>query len=112
MKIAIPLADGRMCLHFGHCESFALVDVDESEKKIVKREDVPSPPHQPGLLPGWLCDQGAGMIIAGGMGVRAHDFFRQMGIDVLVGAPPDDPETLVQSWLDGRLVAGDNVCDH
>jgi len=112
MKIAIPLADGRMCLHFGHCESFALVDVYESEKKIVKREDITSPPHQPGLLPGWLRDQGAGMIIAGGMGVRAQDIFKQMGIDVLVGAPPEDPETLVRSWLEGRLAEGDNVCDH
>ena len=28
MKIAIPLAAGRLCMHFGHCEQFALVDVD------------------------------------------------------------------------------------
>ncbi len=112
MKIAIPIAAGKMCLHFGHCESFALIDVDEEARKIVKRDDVASPPHQPGLLPGWLRDQGAEKIIAGGMGMRAQEFFTQMGIDVLVGAPPIEPETLVQSWLDGTLTLGGNVCDH
>ncbi|NLF18973.1 MAG: ATPase, partial [Lentisphaerae bacterium] len=28
MRLAIPIADGRLSLHFGHCESFALIDVD------------------------------------------------------------------------------------
>jgi len=25
MKIAIPIADGKLCAHFGHCEQFSLV---------------------------------------------------------------------------------------
>ncbi len=66
MKIAIPLADGRLCLHFGHCGHFALVDADPAEKKIVAREDVEAPPHQPGLLPAWLAERGATVVIAGG----------------------------------------------
>ena len=40
MKIAIPLANGKLTMHFGHCEGFALVDVDPTEKKILKREDI------------------------------------------------------------------------
>jgi len=46
MKIAIPVADGKLDLHFGHCKSFALLDVDLDNKQIVSRNDVDAPPHQ------------------------------------------------------------------
>ena len=112
MKIAIPLADGKLAMHFGHCERFALVEVDATRKVIVRREDIAAPLHQPGLLPPWLAERGANMIIAGGMGQRAIGLFNQQGIQVVVGAPAETPEILVSDYLAGRLKVGDNVCDH
>jgi predicted Fe-Mo cluster-binding NifX family protein len=112
MRIAIPLADGKLCMHFGHCERFALVDVDPAEKKILKREDIVPPPHEPGLLPLWLAERGANMIIAGGMGQRAQGLFAEQGIQVVVGAPAETPEKLASDYLAGALQAGENVCDH
>ena len=112
MKIAIPLAEGKLTMHFGHCASFALIEVDAQTKKIIKREDVAAPPHQPGLLPPWLAERGATVIIAGGMGQRAQELFAQQGIQVVVGAPSDTPEVIVNNFLAGTLQVGDNVCDH
>ncbi|MCU0236160.1 MAG: P-loop NTPase [Acidobacteria bacterium] len=112
MKIAIPLADGKLAMHFGHCGSFALVEADPVEKKIVKREDLEAPPHEPGLLPKWLAERGANLIIAGGMGQRAQALFCEHGIQVVIGAPAETPETLVASYLAGTLQSGENVCDH
>ena len=112
MKIAIPLADGKLAMHFGHCERFALIDVDASEKKLVRREDIAAPPHQPGLLPPWLAEKGVNLVIAGGMGQRAHSLFAQHGLQVIVGAPAESPEKLVADYLGGILVTGDNTCDH
>ena len=112
MRIAIPLANGKLTMHFGHCERFALVDVDQTEEKILKREDIDAPPHEPGLLPPWLAERGANMIIAGGMGQRAQGLFAQQGIKVVVGAPADTPECLVGDYLAGTLQVGENVCDH
>lgn len=112
MKIAIPLAGGKLTMHFGHCESFALVDVDPAEKKIVKREDIAAPAHQPGLLPPWLAERGVNMIIAGGMGQRAQALFAEQGIQVVVGAPAETPEKLIGDHLAGTLQAGENACDH
>ena len=112
MRIAIPLANGKLSMHFGHCEHFALVDVDPKLKKMVKREDVEAPPHQPGLLPPWLSERGANVIIAGGMGQRAQDLFAQQGIQVVVGASAETPEKLVADYLAGTLQVGSNVCDH
>ncbi|MEW5722673.1 MAG: iron-sulfur cluster carrier protein MrpORP [Thermodesulfobacteriota bacterium] len=112
MRIAIPLADGKLAMHFGHCECFALLDVDQATQRILKRHDVEAPPHQPGLLPPWLAERGANVIIAGGMGSRAKDLFAQQGLQVVVGAPAETPEKLAADYLAGTLQAGENVCDH
>jgi predicted Fe-Mo cluster-binding NifX family protein len=112
MRIAIPLANGRLAMHFGHCERFALVDVDTAEKKITSREDIEAPPHQPGLLPPWLAERGVTMIIAGGMGQRALGLFAEQGIQVVLGAAAETPERLVSDYLAGTLQVGENVCDH
>lgn len=111
-RIAIPLTEGRLCLHFGHCQSFSLIDVDEVAKTIIKREDIEAPPHTPGLLPSWLAERGAEVIIAGGMGQRAQGLFTAQGIKVLTGAPSDTPEQLAQRYLKDSLELGDNICDH
>jgi len=110
--IAIPLADGKLSMHFGHCAEFALVKVDPDTKKILGTTILPAPEHEPGLLPRWLPEQGATMVIAGGMGMRAQQLFAQNGVKVIVGAFPDTPENLVQAYLNGTLQTGDNACDH
>lgn len=112
MRIAIPLVQGKLSMHFGHCEAFALVDADPESRKITGTELAAAPPHQPGLLPRWLSELGADMIIAGGMGNRAQMLFANQGIEVVVGAPAEAPEVLVTQYLEGTLVSGENVCDH
>jgi predicted Fe-Mo cluster-binding NifX family protein len=112
MRIAVPLAEGRLAMHFGHCQQFALLDADPDTRRILKREDIAAPPHQPGLLPAWLAERGATVIIAGGMGQRAQGLFAERGIEVVVGAPAEVPERLVEDYLAGTLASGDNVCDH
>ncbi len=110
VKVAIPLADGILCNHFGHCEQFALIHLQGNQ--IVHKELVTPPPHEPGLLPRWLGDQGVRLIIAGGMGQRALQLFQQRGIQVITGAPGFPPEELVAQYVNQTLVTGENVCDH
>ena len=112
MKIALPIAEGKLCMHFGHCEQFALLEVDEKTKTVTNKQMLTPPPHEPGVLPRWLHEQGANVIIAGGMGQRAQSLFAENGIKVVVGAPGDTPEILVAAYLAGTLKTGTNVCDH
>ena len=112
MRYAVPTTGGRLASHFGHCESFAMFDVDDSTGEIVGRETVPSPGHQPGFLPGWLADQGVSVIIAGGMGPRAAGLFEENRVHVVLGAPEEGPEQVVLAHLAGELTLGENVCDH
>jgi ATP-binding protein involved in chromosome partitioning len=109
-KAAVPLANGVLCNHFGHCEKFAVMHVFEGQ--IAAMELHVPPPHEPGVLPRWLGDIGVNLIIAGGMGQRALGLFAEQGIQVITGAPNLKPEVLVHQYLDGNLAAGPNVCDH
>ena len=112
MRYAIPVSGDVISPHFGHCEHFALIDVDTSKKEIVKKELVPSPGHEPGRLPAWLAEEGVSVVIAGGMGSRAQDIFRQNNITVVIGTIESDPEKAVLSHLNDTLTTGDNICDH
>ncbi|MBG0775483.1 MAG: P-loop NTPase [Desulfovibrionaceae bacterium] len=111
-RIAVPVAAGKLCMHFGHCEQFALVDVDPAAKTIKETKLMTPPPHEPGVLPKWLADQGAKVVLAGGMGARAQSIFTDHGITVVTGAPSETPEAVVQAYLDGNLQTGANICDH
>lgn len=112
LKIAVPTAAGKLCAHFGHCEQFTLFDVDADKKTILKKAMAVPPPHEPGLLPTWLQEQGADVIIAGGMGSRAQELFLGKGIHVVTGASQEAPEKVVSDYLAGILKTGANVCDH
>ncbi len=112
MRIAVPVSGGKLNMHFGHCDKFALIDVDKDGKEIKSREDVDAPPHEPGLLPQWLAERNVNTVIAGGMGQRAQSLFENNNISVIVGAPSEKPEALVMSYLEGTLKTGSNICDH
>jgi ATP-binding protein involved in chromosome partitioning len=112
MRVAIPLTNGKLSQHFGHCEQFAIIDADIDTKNIESRELVEPPAHEPGILPRWLSGLHVTLVIAGGMGQRAQQLFAQNQIEVVVGAPTDSAENLVSAYLEGRVKCGENVCDH
>lgn len=111
MKIAVPLVDCRLATRFGHCTSFALFDVDQDKLMILRRQDIPAPEHQPGLLPSWLAKRGVNMVIAGGIGKRAMELLAQHRISIVAGAEKDVPEKLVANHLAGNTEYGRNPCD-
>jgi len=111
-RYAIPVSEGKLCLHFGHSENFVFIDYDMDKKEIIKNETKNPPPHEPGILPKWLHDQNVHIIISGGMGSRAQKLFIDGGIQVISGAQVEDPEKLVLDHVNDNLVLGDNVCDH
>jgi len=112
MRIAVPVTGGVLSSHFGHCEKFVLFDVGGDGKTVGNRQEIAPPPHEPGTFPRWLHEQGATIIIAGGMGSRAQSLFGQSDIQVVVGASGGEPDAIVQSFLEGRLETGANICDH
>jgi len=112
MRYAVPVSDGCLADHFGHCEEFALLDVDVDRRTVIRTEMVAAPPHQPGLLPPWLAEEGVSVVIARGMGIRARDLFEENRVQVVTGALGENPEQVVLGHLKGTLALGENICDH
>lgn len=107
MKIVVAGMGNMVSEHFGHCENFILFDVENG--MIVKEESIESPGHRPGFLPNFLADQGAEVVIAGGMGGGAVDIFNERGVEVIVGAS-GDARMAVEKYLKGELISTGSIC--
>jgi predicted Fe-Mo cluster-binding NifX family protein len=110
MKFAIPMLNGQITAHFGHCEKFAIVETNNNH--VISEEMVTPPVHQPGVYPKFLADQGVEVIIAGGMGQQAQNLFAQNNIEVFMGVASGNARELVVNYLNNQLITGDNLCTH
>jgi len=109
-KIALPMENGVLCAHFGHCQQFAIVDVVDGVITDVK--EMTPPEHVPGLYPRWVASFGVTDVIGGGMGQKAIDLFNQQNINAFVGAPLKPAKELVTDFIDGKLTLTANYCNH
>jgi len=79
--------DSAVSPHFGRCPYFVLVDLEEGEVKTANAVSNPYySQHQPGQVPGFSHSQGVEVMLTGGMGGRAINFFQQYGIQAATGA--------------------------
>lgn len=101
MRIAIPVAQGKIAPHLGHCETFLIADVDQG--KVVKEVEVPNPGHGPGGPPPlFVLQQGVNQVVAWGMPEHAQGMFAQFGVKVQLGAT-GDPRAALRDFLAGTL---------
>ena len=103
--------DGQISQHFGRCPNYLIVDVEGNE---VKKSEVVANPyftnHIPGKVPQFIKEQGAQVMIAGGMGPKAIDMFTTFGIEVVTGAVGNAGNVL-QAYLGGEI-SGVEPCKH
>ena len=112
MRIAVPISGHQVSAHFGHADRFDFLDIAAEGRQIVARESETAPPHQPGLLPRWLKEHGADVVLAGGMGQRAVSLLADQGIRVVTGVAGMTAEDAVKAYVSGTLEVGGNICDH
>ena len=110
MKIVIPTEDEKLCSHFGHCESFTFVDVNPETKEILNIETKVPEEGISCQSASWISEQGANIILAGGMGGRPLNIFSQNGVTVVSGCPELPIKELVAQYLDSSLITGENSC--
>ena len=116
MRIAVATDDARglnavLSYHFGRCPYYTLVDVEG--KEIRGARSVANPFYaehgQPGQVPSFIHSQGAQVIIAGGMGYRAMQFFQDFGIEPVTGVS-GKVKDVVEAYLEKRI-GGAEPCD-
>ncbi len=110
MKIAVPTAEGKLCSHFGHCESFTFVEVNPETKEILNMETKVPEEGISCQSASWISEQGANVVLAGGMGQRPLGIFSQNGVKVISGCPEMPIEDVINSYMNSTLVTGENSC--
>ncbi len=109
--IAIPSMppgglDAAIGAHFGHCDLYTLVALEEGRIKEVTA--IPNMPHEQGgcMAPvSYLAQNRVRVLLAGGMGMRPLMGFRQMGIDVYHCGQARTVGDAVKAFAEGKLPA-------
>jgi predicted Fe-Mo cluster-binding NifX family protein len=117
-RIAIPSTgtgglDGERSGHFGHCDVFTLVDVEDGEVKQVTA--IPNGEHVQGgcMVPvNLLASHNVNALIVGGIGMRPLMGFKQAGVDVFYEATRPQIRPVVEDLIAGKLqmIGEEQVC--
>ena len=117
-RIAVPSngqggLDGTRAGHFGHCDVFTFIDVEDGEIKEVSI--LQNQEHAQGgcMVPvNLLSDNRVTALIVGGIGMRPLMGFKQVGIDVYHDDQRPEIEPVVKDLIAGKLseITNDQVC--
>ena len=118
MLVAVPSnspggLEARISDHFGHCDVFTLVQVEE--RQVGSVTILPNDAHESGQCMGpvmLLKEQGAEALIAGGMGMRPLSGFQQVGIAVYFKAGAETVRDAIELLVAGecRQFASEQTC--
>lgn len=110
MKIAVPFENGQIFQHFGRSAQFKFYEVQDG--KLLSSEVVSTNGQGHGALVGFLVQQGADVVLCGGIGTGAQVALMQAGIQMfggLFGAA----DTAVADYLAGKLIFNADIhCTH
>jgi predicted Fe-Mo cluster-binding NifX family protein len=110
MKIAVTAENNNglesiIAQHFGHAPFFIMVDVENGE--VTATEGIANPfisGHAPGEVPSYIAQQKANVMLSGGMGGRAIQFFEEAGIKAATGASGTVRQSL-DNYFGGKLTS-------
>lgn len=106
-KIAIATEGNSVSSHFGKCDTFTVLEIENSEVK--SRSLMSTEGNQHGLLPGFLASQGVDLVIAGGMGEGARQNLEDNGIEIISGISGSIDDT-IKAFIEGELVSTNAGC--
>ena len=117
-RIAVPSMgsgglDGQRAGHFGHCDVFTFVDVENGE--IKSTSTLQNQEHVQGgcMVPvNLLAAHNVNALIVGGIGMRPLMGFRQVGIDVYHDEVRAEIKQVVEDLISGKLplIDDNQVC--
>ncbi len=96
--------------HFGRCPYYVFVALDKNEE-ITDVKTLENPyfnAHQPGEVPKFIAEQKANVIISGGMGPRAIEWFKILGVTPLT-ATANSIQDIINMFKNNQI-AGAESC--
>ena len=115
MKLAFATEENKgiesmLAYHFGRCPYYVFVDVEGTTVKNTESKKNPFfNSHEPGVVPKFIADEKAGIIVAGGMGPRAIEWFENLGVKAIT-THPRKIKDILGDYFAGNL-QGAEPCD-
>ena len=103
MKIALPLAEGRVSELSDDCERFTIVDVDLTANRILDSCRAEPDAEWLGRIAAWLAEQTVDLVIAVEVRPGIKTGLMESNIRIIAGAPNDSPHSVIKSYLAGGL---------
>ena len=110
MKICIPTSEGKLCGHFGHCDSFTFAEINPETNEILSIEERVPEEGISCQSAAWISEQGVSKVLAGGMGGRPMMMFAQNGVEVVAGCPELPIREVLEKYMANSLETGENAC--
>ena len=110
MKICIPTSEGKLCGHFGHCDSFTFAEINPETKEILNIEERIPEEGISCQSASWISEQGVSKVLVGGMGGRPMMMFAQNGVEVVAGCPELPIKEVLEQYMANTLETGKNAC--
>ncbi len=117
MKIAFASEENKglesmVAQHFGRCPYYVFVDVESNDVKCIETKENPYfDSHKPGVVPHFIAKENANVIIAGGMGPRAIEWFEKLGVQPITGINGKVKYAL-HKYLEGKLSGAGPCYEH
>ena len=110
MIIAVTYQDGQVFQHFGHSEFFKLYQVEGDAVVSARVTGTQGAGH--GALAGFLREQGAEVLICGGIGAGARTALDQAGIRLYPGVTGEADQAVAQLLAGQLRYDPDTTCHH
>ncbi len=95
--------DSMVSAHFGRAPYYIFVEVEGGDvKNIIEKESPFLSGHNPGEVPKFVHENGASVIISGGMGQKAIQNFENLGVTPVVGVS-GKVRDILSDFLSGKL---------
>lgn len=110
MKIAIPTKGSMIDNHFGHCEYFTIIDLNE-KKKIIATEKLETAKvcGCKSNLAEDLSQKGVTILLAGGIGGGAIEKLKMQNIEVIAGFK-GSIENVIEDWQGNNYKSNFSIC--
>ena len=111
-KIAIPTRDNVVDDHFGHCDHYTIISVDDNKNVIgSERLDSPQGCGCKSNIASVMQEMGITIMLAGNMGMGAFNKLTMHGISVVRGCH-GNIEDVLKAYLDGSIADSAESCSH
>ena len=108
-RVAIPVTNNQLSEFFGACNHYEIFEI---ERNVTKTYVLPIPAETDMMeLPGWLEKNGITDVIAFRVNRKILSLFASRKVNLFVGVPVDNPQQLIDKYLQGRLESDKKIIE-